>query len=79
MTTVITVVYETEKGIFRFSVEEVKGHIDRYEMQYDTSDVTVLPYSLSFASGDSITIPKELNLFPYVALKLIKGSNGTVS
>jgi hypothetical protein len=73
-----TVSYQTENGIFRFTVEEVKEYIDRYETQYDTSDVTVLLYSLSLTSGDSITMPKELSLFPYIALSLIKDSKGTV-
>jgi hypothetical protein len=71
-----TVTYQTENGIFRFTVEEVREHIDRYETIYDKSDITALLYSLSSASGDSISIPSEPGLFPYIALNLIRDSKG---
>jgi hypothetical protein len=72
-----TVTYQTETGIFRFTVEEVRSHIDRHKPQCDRTDVTVLLYALSSASGDSITIPSELGLFPYIVLNLIRDSKGT--
>jgi hypothetical protein len=71
-----TVTYQTENGIFRFTVEEVREHIDPHEPQSDESDVAALLYSLSSASGDSITIPSEPGLFPYIALNLIRDSKG---
>jgi hypothetical protein len=78
MTKEITVFYETENGIFRFTVEDVRDHLNRTETEYDEKEVTVLKDLLSSATEDSITIPKDLRLFPHIALNLIKDSKGTV-
>jgi hypothetical protein len=77
MTTVITVIYETDKGIFQFTVKDVIDHLNRTETEYDAKEVTVLKDLLSSATEDSITIPEELRLFPYIALNLIRDSKGT--
>jgi hypothetical protein len=71
-----TVTYQTQNGIFRFTVEEVREHIDHHEPQYEASDVTALLHSLSSASGDSITIPSDAGLFPHIALDLLRDSKG---
>jgi hypothetical protein len=78
MTTVITVVYETDKAVFSFTVDDVMDHLNRYETEYDEKEVTVLRDLLSSGTEDSITIPKDLRFFPFIALNLIKGSKGTV-
>jgi hypothetical protein len=78
MTTEIKVFYETENGIFKFIVEDVRDHLNRTETEYDAKDLTALKELLSSATEDSITMPKELSLFPYVALNLIRDSKGTV-
>jgi hypothetical protein len=77
MATVITVVYETAKAVFRFTVEDVMDHLNRTEPEYDEKEVTALKDLLSSATGDSITIPKDLRLFPHIALDLIRDSKGT--
>jgi hypothetical protein len=78
MATVITVVYETENGIFRFTVDDVRDHLNRNEAEYDEKDVTAIKDLLSSATVDSITIPKELRLFPHIALDLIREGKGAV-
>jgi hypothetical protein len=78
MTTVITVVYETEKAAFRFTVEDVMDHLNRTETEYDAKEVAALKDLLSSATEDSITMPKDLRLFPYIALNLLRDRKGTV-
>jgi hypothetical protein len=78
MTTVITVVYETDKAVFRFTAKDVRDHLNRTETEYDAKEATALKDLVSSATADSITIPKELRLFPYIALDLIRDSRGTV-
>jgi hypothetical protein len=77
MATVITVVYETDKAIFQYTVDEVTDHLSHNEAVYDAKEVTALKDLLSSATADSITIPKDHRLFPHIALDLIKGSKGT--
>jgi hypothetical protein len=77
MTTVITVVYETDKAVFRFTVEDVRDYLNGSETEYDAKEATALKDLLSSARVDSITIPKDLRLFPHIALNLIRGSTGT--
>jgi hypothetical protein len=77
MATVITVVYETDKAVFRFTVDEVRDYLNHTETEYDEKEVTALKDLLSSATVDSITMPKDLRLFPHIALNLIKGSKGT--
>jgi hypothetical protein len=77
MATVITVVYETDKAVFRFTVEDVRDHLNRNKPGYDGEEVTALKDLLSSARVDSITIPGNLRLFPHIALNLIRDSNGT--
>jgi hypothetical protein len=78
MTTVITVNFETENAIFQFTVEDVRDHLGRSETEYGVREATVLKDLLSSATGDSITMPKKLRLFPYIALNLIRDSKWTV-
>jgi hypothetical protein len=78
MATVITVFYETDKAVFRFTVEDVRDHLNRTEAEYDAKEVTLLKDLLSSAKVDSITIPKDHRLFPHIALDLIRDSRGTV-
>jgi hypothetical protein len=78
MTMGTEVFYETDNGIFKFTVDDVMDHLNRNEPGYDEKVVTVLKDLLSSAAGDSITIPKDLRLFPYIALNLIRDSKGTV-
>jgi hypothetical protein len=78
MTTIITVIYETDKGIFRFTVEDMIDHLNRSETEYDAKEVTVLKDLLSSATADSITMPKDLRSFPYFALDLIRDRKETV-
>jgi hypothetical protein len=74
----ITVVYETEKAVFRFTVEDVRDHLNRTETEYDAKEVTALKDVLSSDALDSITMPKDLRLFPHIALNLIRDSRGAV-
>jgi hypothetical protein len=78
MTTVITVVYETDKAVFRFTVDEVRDYLNHTESEYDEKEVTALKDLLSSATGVSITMPKDLRLFPHIALDLIRDRRGTV-
>jgi hypothetical protein len=78
MIKLITVVYETEKAVFRFTVEDVMDHLNRSDTEYDEKEVTALRDFLTSAKGGSITIPKDLRLFPHIALNLIKGNKGAV-
>jgi hypothetical protein len=39
--------YETDNGIFKFTVEDVMDHLNRNETQYDAKEVTVLEDLLS--------------------------------
>jgi hypothetical protein len=74
----ITVVYETDKAVFRYTVEDVRDYLNRTETEYDEKEATALKDLLSSATEDSITMPKDLRLFPHVALNLIRDSKGTV-
>jgi hypothetical protein len=78
MKTEITVVYETHKAVFRFTVDDVRAHLNRTETEYDEKEVTALKDLLSSAAVDSITIPRDFRLFPFIALNLIRDSRGTV-
>jgi hypothetical protein len=78
MTNLITVVYETDKAVLRFTVEDVRDHLNRNEAEYDEKEVTALKDLVSSATGGSITIPKDHRLFPHIALNLIKDSKATV-
>jgi hypothetical protein len=74
----ITVVYETDKAVFRFTVGDVTDHLNRNEAEYDEKEVTALTGLLSSGTVDSITIPKDLRFFPFIALNLIRDNKGTV-
>jgi hypothetical protein len=78
MTTEITVVYETDNAVFRFTVDDLMAHLNRNEPGYDEKDVTAINDLLSSATEDSIAIPKDLRFFPHIALDLIMDSKGTV-
>jgi hypothetical protein len=78
MTMTTEVFYETDNGIFKFTVDDVIDHLNRTEMEYDEKEATVLKDLLSSARGESITIPKDQRLFPYIALNLITDSKGAV-
>jgi hypothetical protein len=78
MTTKITVVYETDKAVFRFTVDDVMDHLNRNETEYDEKEVTTLKDLFSSATTDSITMPKDLRIFPHIAVDLIRDSRGTV-
>jgi hypothetical protein len=77
MTNLITVIYETDKAVFRFSVEDVMDHLNRNETEYDEKEATALKELLSSAAGDSITMPKDLGFFSHIALNLITEIKGT--
>jgi hypothetical protein len=78
MATVITVTYETDKAVFRFTVDEVRDHLNHTETEYDAKEVTALKDFLSSATGGSITMPKDVRLFPHIALDLIRDSKAEV-
>jgi hypothetical protein len=78
MATGLTVFFETDSAIFRFTVEEVMDHLNRNEPGYDEKEVTVLKDLLSSSTEDSITIPKDLRLFPHVTVNLIRDGKGAV-
>jgi hypothetical protein len=56
----------------------LRDHLNSSDTEYDEKEVTALKDLLSSATEDSITIPKELRLFPHIALNLIRDSKGTV-
>jgi hypothetical protein len=78
MTTEITVVFETDKAVFHFTVKGARDHLDSAESEYDEKEVTVLKDLLSSVSGDRMTIPRDLRLFPHIVFNLIRDSMGTV-
>jgi hypothetical protein len=77
LTAVIEVFYDTENSKFRFTVDDVCDYLTRIKTEYDAKEVNVLKNLLLSASGDSITIRKDLRSFSYIALNLIRDSKGT--
>jgi hypothetical protein len=74
-----TVIFQTEKAVFKFDLKEVKEHLIVSESEYDPDEVFKLLDFISTDSDETILNPDGHDYFGYVALDLISAGKGKVT
>jgi hypothetical protein len=74
----ITVLFETETAIFKFSLTDVQDRLRHYVSKHYVVEATQLLEFLSVQTEKSISIPEDYQHIGYVALDLISSGKGSV-